>query len=147
MRSPRRAPPRGGGGPAPAAAPAASSPAPATEGGLDLSSLPSGHYAVPDGDSRLKVFIQQGKGKWAGWTFVKDGAEYGQGTRYGMQRPGETYRGKIEAALTAILDDPEAAVKAYGRLTGTCGICGRHLEDADSVAAGIGPICAGKMGW
>lgn len=35
--------------------------------------------------------------------------------------------------------------KAYGRLYGTCIRCGRTLTDEDSIAAGIGPICAEKF--
>jgi hypothetical protein len=100
---------------------------------------------VPDGDTRLKVAISQGKNKWEGFTFVKDAAEYGSQKRYGMQRPGQPYRGDIEAELAIILADPKAAMVAYGKLVGKCGACGRQLEDESSVAAGIGPICA--QGW
>lgn len=112
---------------------------------LDLSKIPSGHYAVPGGDTRLKVRIDQGTNKWEGFTFVKDGAEYGSGQRYGMQRPGQAYSGMILEQLKVIAADPAAASRAYGRLVGRCGVCGRKLEDAASVAAGIGPICASKF--
>lgn len=118
----------------------------ATPDGLDLSAVPSGTYAVPGGDTRLKVKIDNvTKGKWAGWVFVKDGAEYGQGQRYGSQRPGASYKGAIEDALRVIAADPIAAMAAYGHLTNTCGKCGRPLEDAESVARGIGPVCWGRM--
>ena len=121
--------------------------APAT--GLDLSVLPAGRYAVPGNDTRLKVLVRRPEppSKWAGWVFVSDAAEYGQRRNYGRQGPGRAYSGQIEAELTAILADPKAASAAYGKLTGTCGVCGRHLEDEESVARGIGPICAGKLGW
>ena len=116
--------------------------------GLDLSSLPEGYYAVPGGETRLKVRIKKpASGKWAGFTFVSDGAAYGEATRYGMQAPGKMYRGQIEAQLAAIIANPEAASAAYGMLTGQCGVCNRPLEDAVSVARGIGPICAAKKGW
>ena len=50
-------------------------------------------------------------------------------------------------ALYAIAENPlEAAIK-YGRLTGNCACCGRTLTDKNSVAAGIGPICAEKFGF
>jgi hypothetical protein len=115
--------------------------------GLDLRSLPSGRYAVPGGDTRLKVQIDGvAGGKWDGWVFVKDAAEYGQQTRYGSQRPGELYRGKIEDALAAILADPKEAARAYGKLTGHCCICNRTLEAEGSVDKGIGPICEAKFG-
>lgn len=126
----------------------AQAPTRTTTGTLDLSGLPSGTYAVPGGDTRLKVRIDNvTEGKWAGWVFVKDGAVYGQGRRYGSQRPGATYHGEVEDALRTILADPQEAMAAYGRLTETCGLCGRHLEDKASVARGIGPVCAAKAGW
>lgn len=121
--------------------------APADEDPLDLSHVPSGLYAVPGGDTRLKVQIDNvRKGKWDGWVFVKDAAVYGEGRRYGSQKPGQYYKGQITEALRKIAADPMAAAAAYGHLTSTCGRCGRALEDKDSVARGIGPDCA-KKAW
>lgn len=37
--------------------------------------------------------------------------------------------------------------KEFGQTYGQCVRCGRTLTDEDSVALGIGPICAGKEGW
>ena len=115
--------------------------------GLDLSNVPAGFYAVPDGETRLKVQIQRPAppSKWAGFIFVSDGAGYGQGTKYGRQAPGNTYTGKILEQLKVIAADPRAACAAYGKLVGRCGVCGRPLEDAESVERGIGPICAGRF--
>lgn len=114
--------------------------------GLDLSNVISGMYAVPGGDTRLKVRIDNvASSKWAGWVFVKDGASYGAGKRYGSQKPGEQYRGDIVEELKAIAADPFEASKAYGKLVGRCGACGRKLEDEKSIEMGIGPICANKF--
>lgn len=114
---------------------------------LDVSSL-KGYYAVPDGETRLKIAVRHPgtQSKYHGWVFVDDGAEYGSRQNYGKQAPGSTYRGRLQEQLKAILADPLAAQVAYGRLTGVCGVCGRKLEDEQSVAAGIGPICAAKFG-
>lgn len=135
---------------APAAATApeatAAAPAPAAPAGLDLTGLVSGRYAAPGG-SRLKLEVDVvAKGKWAGWVFVRNAAEYGPGAgeRLGAQRPGQEYKGRAVDALAAVLADPKAAMAAYGHLTGTCGACGRHLEDEASIAAGMGPVCAKK---
>lgn len=116
-----------------------------TPSDIDISGL-KGYYAVPDGDTRLKICVRKpGKNsRYHGWTFVDDGAAYGSRQTYGKQAPGGTYTGKIQDQLRAILKDPLAAQKAYGHLTGVCGRCGRLLEDPESVAAGIGPICATK---
>jgi hypothetical protein len=35
--------------------------------------------------------------------------------------------------------------KAFGKLYGTCCVCGRTLTNEDSIAAGIGPICGGRL--
>lgn len=103
--------------------------------------------AVPGGDTRLKLQIDApADGKWAGWVFVKDAAEYGRGQKYGSQRPDGTYRGQVEDALRAILADRTGAFAAYGALVGSCGVCNRHLEDDASVERGIGPVCARRLG-
>jgi len=117
-----------------------------TPGHLDLSKLPSGYYAVPGGETRLKVRVARPTkaSKWHGWVFVSDGAEYGARKNYGRQSPSGLYQGVINTELRAILSDPLEASRAYGRLWGQCGRCGRKLEDADSVANGVGPICAAK---
>ncbi len=114
------------------------------QGELDLSPLMKGYYAVPEGETRLKVAVRRpGKNsRWHGWTFVDDGAAYGSRQNYGRQAPDGLYQGKIQLQLRAILDNPQEAMVAYGKLTGTCGKCGRILEDPESIAAGIGPICA-----
>jgi hypothetical protein len=50
-------------------------------------------------------------------------------------------------ALTTLARDPAAAATAYGRATGTCSCCGRELTNPESIALGIGPICASKWGF
>jgi len=116
--------------------------------GLDLAPLKQYttrglvRMAVPGGDTRLKLMI---KFATDGRVWVTDAAVYGERTTYGVQRPGQAYSGKVQDALRAVLADPMAALRAYAALTSECGMCGRPLEDEDSVARGIGPICAGKL--
>lgn len=131
----------------------------AEDSGIDLSAVPAGMYADPQERTRLKVRIDKpAKGKWAGWAFVKDGAVYnpvarttGQAPKLGQQPPGGKYRGSATETIAAIAADPQAAMAAYGRLVGVCGNCGRHLEDAESIEAGIGPVCRRNLvsehGW
>lgn len=52
-----------------------------------------------------------------------------------------------EERIVAVAADPKAAAIAYGQRTGNCCICGRELTNKESVELGIGPICAGRMGW
>lgn len=110
-------------------------------GTVDLAAVPAGRYAI---DTR-RYRIEHGTGRWEGWTFVRDGSEYGADERYGTQRPAETYRGKRVDDLAAIVADPYTAAARYGQITGTCGVCGRTLEDPESVARGIGPVCLAKF--
>jgi hypothetical protein len=49
--------------------------------------------------------------------------------------------GMIFELKVSELITPEVAAQ-MGRATGYCVICGRYLTDADSVAKGIGPVCA-----
>lgn len=37
------------------------------------------------------------------------------------------------------------AAKEFGKLYGTCCVCGRILTNPDSISAGIGPVCAAKF--
>lgn len=122
---------------------------------LDISTIPSGLYADPnpsDPSNRLKVKVNnftdsKPNHRWHGWVFVNDGAEYGHQQKYGVQRPNQYYKGQVVSVLERIAADPIAAMAAYGHLTGTCGRCGRPLEDEESVARGIGPTCAAKIGY
>jgi len=112
--------------------------------GLDLWTIPAGRYAVPGGDTRLRVWVKRAKNKWDGWIFVEDAAVYGEGQKYGSQRPGERYNGKIETQLAAILADPITAAEAYGALTSHCSMCNRALELEQSVERGMGSKCYAK---
>jgi hypothetical protein len=52
----------------------------------------------------------------------------------------------IKAVLLEAAADPLTAAVRYGRETGACSCCGRDLTNAQSIAAGIGPICREKFG-
>ena len=99
--------------------------------------------AVPGGDTRLKLRIKFAKD---GTIYVDDAAVYGEGASYGRQYVGESYRGKVAAELAVIVADPKAAILAYTKLVGKCGICNRPLEHKTSVEVGIGPRCRAKLG-
>lgn len=63
------------------------------------------------------------------------------------------YLGKFEYAPGAIkkikphmaLTEEDAA--AFGKLYSICAICSTQLSNEESIERGIGPICAGKLGW
>jgi Family of unknown function (DUF6011) len=41
--------------------------------------------------------------------------------------------------------NPSEALERYGRETGVCGVCDRTLTNPESIARGIGPVCARKV--
>ena len=51
-----------------------------------------------------------------------------------------------KAEVARIGADPLAAAVMHGKQTGACSCCGRTLENEESVALGIGPICRAKWG-
>jgi Family of unknown function (DUF6011) len=93
----------------------------------DMRQLDSGMYAL---DGKIyRVQLNRAGTQWYAKELTASGLEYA---------------GKVRG-LTAdhrmTLDD----AKAYGRETGQCCCCGALLTDPKSVAAGIGPICGGKV--
>lgn len=103
--------------------------------------VPAGRYAI-ESDGSLKFYVvdhgREGT-KWEGYVFVSVQAS---DERYPIRN-----RSERERILSAIAADPAGASIRYGVEIGCCGVCGRTLTDEDSRAAGIGPVCAEKMGW
>ena len=54
-------------------------------------------------------------------------------------------RAAVTAALLEIERDPKAAAVLHGKASGRCSVCSRDLTDPESIARGVGPICAGKF--
>jgi len=71
-------------------------------------------------------------------------AKYGR-IQGGAYKPGRDTTAEVIAQIAEISKDPMAAAMAYAQLTSECSVCGRHLENKDSVDAGIGPVCAGRI--
>lgn len=53
---------------------------------------------------------------------------------------------RLVRALEVLAQDPKAAGKAYAVESGRCWMCNRMLTTPESIEAGIGPICAEKLG-
>lgn len=71
-------------------------------------------------------------------------AKYGR-IQGGVFKPGRDATDAVIAQIAQISKDPMAAAMAYAQITSSCSVCGRHLENQDSVDAGIGPVCAGRI--
>lgn len=107
--------------------------------GDPMPDVPEGRYAL-DTDEGVKFYRvdRPSTGKWQGWTFVKVQASDDYWPIKGESR---------RPILEAIAADPQGASARYGHELGHCGVCGKTLTDEESRARGIGPVCAGKMGW
>lgn len=103
----------------------------------------------------LKVVLSRcGNGsKTPGHINITDGGPYGSNRYYGRITPDgkPMYRDDIPASVVALLGafnaDHKEGIKLQGIRTGRCCCCNRELTDPESVASGIGPICAKKWGF
>ena len=87
-------------------------------------------------------------GKNPGAIYVKDeGGNYLGKVVNGSFAPMRTPEAEAaKEALLRIAENPKDAAIRYGRKTGRCSCCGRELTNSESIALGIGPICASKWG-
>lgn len=101
--------------------------------------VPAGRYAVPNAEGVLRFYKvdRPTEGRWAGYTFVK---------MYVSDQTVPVRTGRDDV-LRRIAEDPKAAMLRFGQEIGQCGHCGRTLTDEASRAAGIGPVCAGRVWW
>lgn len=88
-------------------------------------------------------------GKNPGAIYVKDGVVYVGKIAEGQFSPARAFYDKPDtlARMQLIAADPSAAARAHGIQTGLCSCCGRTLTDPNSIARGIGPICAERFGF
>lgn len=101
---------------------------------------PEGHYAVTGEDGTTDFYlVEHGKpgSKWAAFVFLS-------------QQLSDEYvpvKGSAKGAILGKIEsDPLEAAKRYGVELGVCGVCHKTLTNPDSIAAGIGPVCAAKLG-
>jgi hypothetical protein len=112
----------------------------ATSVKLQLPEVPEGHYALDrDGVVKFYKIDRPNKGKWAGFTFVN------------VQASDDYFPVRGEAAKAVLAEivavGPKVAAIRYGHEIGRCSLCNRTLTDETSRAAGLGPVCAEKVGW
>lgn len=82
----------------------------------------------------------------AGSIYVKrkDGTYLGKVTGNEF-KPSWEAKAEDKGTLAKIAANPSQVARDYGKRVGECSCCGRELTDPNSIAAGIGPICA--TGW
>lgn len=96
------------------------------------------------GSLRLSLAAETSRN--AGAVYVKLDGEYAGKVEGGVYKPVGAGNVATAQAIATIAADPLAAAVKHGRDTGQCACCGRTLTDPESVARGIGPICAEKWG-
>jgi len=111
-----------------------------------IAAIAPGRYALPfpteaDPEAKRKFRITHGRGRDAGTFAIHE--------INGMARKHEeswtVADDEREAILTRLAADTEAAARAFGHTTGICGQCYTTLTNPKSIAAGIGPVCSGKV--
>lgn len=106
--------------------------------------VPAGHYAVPvtditDDGHEFKFYRvdKPTKGKWQGWTFVKQ-----QSGDNHLRLKGDEATNALEAIATIGYLN---AMQLYGSVIGKCAVCNRALTDDVSRERGVGPDCWDKI--
>lgn len=115
-------------------------------GAVDHKNVPAGRYAI-EGADELEFYKvdRPDEGDYAGMTFVKLIVGGGIGGRSVEHRIGRPRQQAVIDAIAA--EGAELASARYGHELGHCGVCGRELTKDESRERGIGPVCAGKLGW
>jgi hypothetical protein len=100
--------------------------------------------------NEIDVTFQPGSigSQWEGMLFVKasDGKKLGS-IANGKFRPRFECSPAEQAAVVAAASRPGDAARAYGKAWSVCCVCGQTLTNDDSIARGIGPVCAEKYGF
>lgn len=104
--------------------------------------LPDSKYALLDGQGGITFYeVRTGKkGKWTGFQFLDRLVGH----------PGDWMRYPVKGAakaqvLDAISVDPKAAAICFSKHFTVCAVCGSPLSDPESMAAGLGPVCATRF--
>lgn len=108
--------------------------------GLKNRKLRIGAYNLQDASAASAnagaIYVKSANGNYLGK--IKDGR---------FMRSFTLRHDEQEKEIVELLADPKGSAIAYGKMMGACSCCGRPLTDPESVAAGIGPICASKWGF
>lgn len=102
--------------------------------------LQAGVYRADDG-TVFRVYYGKESGRMLAKRVTAKDEQYDNGKPvYTMVYAGLASR-FVNASQRMTLEE----AKQWGKITESCCVCGRRLDDPDSVDAGIGPVCAGRM--
>lgn len=95
----------------------------------------------------VKISLAPSTGRNAGALYIVRDPDIYQGKIFGDEfQPGYNCAPDTLEVLQAIAKDPGEYARMTGKQTGRCCCCGRELTDPESIANGIGPICASNWG-
>ena len=124
--------------------------------GLFKHALSTGHkhpkITLDMDQGRIRLGVAGARSKYPGSIHITDGRPFGQNTYYGRidkdgsWNPSRRSPDWVAETLRELDTQTLEFVVKYGQRTGNCCFCRRHLETAESVAAGYGPVCAEKYG-
>lgn len=98
------------------------------------------------GNTQMVMSLAKEHSVNAGAVYVKaNDSQYMGKINNGHFYPSRDCDSDMQAAILKACETPEASAVAYGRITGSCSCCGRELNNAESIALGIGPVCRGKF--
>lgn len=109
-----------------------------------LEGLPK--IAAPKADEEIAGMYRDGEG-----TILRCylGQQSGRMLVKALREQDGEYRYEYLGAATRFLRGAErlplAEAKEFGRMSGTCCVCARRLDNPESVDAGIGPVCASRV--
>lgn len=104
--------------------------------------IPAAYYALetPEGIKFFQVRIGKPGTKWDGFRFVDRLVGH----------PGDFQKYPVKGAprkdfLALVAQDPKAHSLLFAKHFTVCGVCGSPLTDPESMALGLGPVCAGRF--
>jgi hypothetical protein len=97
--------------------------------------LEAGMYRTSDG----RIFKVQKAVHGSGRMYAKELVTHGHGDAEFVYARGIVHT--LDASQKLSLED----AKKYGALYGSCIVCARTLTNEESIAAGIGPVCGGRL--
>jgi hypothetical protein len=103
------------------------------------------HPKLRLGDFTLSPAPMNGKNPNA--IYVKGGGEYLGKVLNSRLFTVSSVSPQVEQAIVQVASDPLNAAIAFGKKWGKCAVCARTLTDEESIAKGIGPVCAKNFGW
>lgn len=107
---------------------------------------------VMDNGAQVRIkYMTRGGNSGGCWVTVNDElrgkiSDQGEFTPYNCKYQSADWVADLVEYIEKVNSDPKGALISYGRVTSSCGCCGRTLTDPKSISLSIGPICAEKYG-